>query len=500
MDGTSLRQLTAEQRFELFLESATDYAIFFTDQAGTIIEWNSGAQKIIGYSEKEALGRNGRMIFMPEDQAAGIAEKEMEKAARDGQANDERWHVRKDRSRFFAVGRLIALKSDDGHVFGFAKVLRDATPYKSLEEALRLSDQQFRATFAQAPLGMVLTDLEGRVLQSNAAFGQLTGFTPEELRGSEALMLTATPDRDKVTDGIERLFHGESASFTIEKRLKRADGSQVWVQNSGAVLRDVEGRPISVIDLCQDITPLKLSRDELEALVEKRTSALREKTKQMESFCYTVAHDLRAPLRTIAGYAEFLRLDYAPSLDSNALQYLRKIEESAARLDRLIHDLLGYTRVQQIPLIREQVDLTSVVDRIVDQMQREIGLAGARIEISRPLATVRADAATLEHVFLNLISNALKFRREDVAPVVNIHAEDRGERVRVWVDDNGIGIDPKFADRVFRMFERVHDSQKYPGTGVGLAIVATAMERLGGECGVEPNPSGGSRFWLDFIK
>lgn len=500
MDGISSRQLTAEQRYQLFLESATDYAIFFMDPAGTIIEWNNGAKKIIGYSETDAVGQNSRMIFTPEDQAAGVPETEMGKATRDGQANDERWHVRKDGSRFFAVGRLIALKGDDGHVFGFAKVLRDATPYKSLEEALRLSDQQFRATFAQSPLGMILSDLDGRILQSNAAFADLTGYSPEALRGREALSLTAPPDRSKVTEAIDQLFRDRTPSFTIEKRLQRSDDSLVWVQNSGAVLRDREGRPISIIDLCQDITPLKMSRDELEALVEKRTSALRDKTKQMESFCYTVAHDLRAPLRTIAGYAEFLRLDYARALDGEAMQYLRKIEQSAERLDRLIHDLLGYTRVQQIPLIREQVDLTSVVDRVTDQMQREIALANAKITFSRPLATIRADAATLEHIFLNLISNALKFRRDGIAPEVNIHAEDRDERIRVWVEDNGIGIDPKFSGRVFRMFERVHDTQKYPGTGVGLAIVGTAMERLGGSCGVEPNPSGGSRFWLEFAK
>jgi signal transduction histidine kinase len=106
----------------------------------------------------------------------------------------------------------------------------------------------------------------------------------------------------------------------------------------------------------------------------------------------------------------------------------------------------------------------------------------------------------LGHVFLNLISNALKFRRDDVAPKVLIYSEHRGARLRVWVEDNGIGIDPKFADRVFRMFERVHESRKFPGTGVGLAIVATALERLGGSRGVEPNPTVGSRFWIELPK
>lgn len=492
--------LSPEQRFQLFLDAACDYAVFFMDANADICEWSTGAEKILGYTENEALQMNGRMIFTDEDRARGVPEQEMEKAARDGQAHDERWHVRKQGDPFFAMGRLVALKDDAGHLYGFAKILRDATPNKTLEQALHASDEQFRATFAQAPLGMVLTDLNGRIQQVNAAFSRLTGFTITELEGREFISLIAPEDRELVRTQIDELLDGKRSSTLLEKRLQQSDGSTVWVQNSGALLRDAEGLPLSFIDLCQDISILKMSAVELSRLVDQRTSALQDKTKQMEAFCYTIAHDLRAPLRAIAGYAEFLRKDFSAALPDQGLDYLGRIEASAARLDHLINDLLGYTRVQQVALIQEDVDLTKIVERVIEHVKRDISVRGMTIELVAPLGRVHADNVTLEHVFFNLISNAIKFRREEVPPVIRIYSEETDGRLRVWIEDNGIGIDSRFKDRIFGMFERLHSERKIPGTGVGLAIVATAMERFGGSRGVEPNHPAGSRFWIEFPK
>lgn len=482
----------------MFMDAACDYAIFFTDSRGDIREWSHGAEKILGYSEREALKLNGRVIFTEEDRARRVPESEMQRAMEDGQANDERWHVKKHGERFFAVGRLVALRDGAGELRGFAKILRDVTANKALEEALQARDEHFRAIFAQAPIGMVLTGLEGRVRQVNGAFCTLTGFGEKDLVGRELVSLFDPEEAGPARIQADELLEGRRVSTLVERRLARRDGTTVWVQNSGALLRDGHGHPLSFVDLFQDISLLKMSAFELGALVDQRTSALHDKTKQMEAFCYTVAHDLRAPLRAISGYAEFLRSDYGVVLPADGLDFVRRIEASAARLDRLINDLLGYTRVQQVPLIQEDVDLAEVVNRVVDQMRRDGDLWDANIVVEAPLGRVRADRVTLEHVFVNLLSNAVKFRREDAAPEVKIRSEELEGRLRVWVEDNGIGIDPRFKDRAFGMFERLHPERKIPGTGVGLAIVATAMERLGGGRGMEPNHPHGSRFWLDF--
>jgi PAS domain S-box-containing protein len=494
------QKLTPEQRFQLLLDAASDYALFFTDEQSNITEWSTSAEKMLGYTEDEALQMNGRDIFTPEDRAAGVPQQEMGVAIQRGQANDERWHLRKNGSRFFAVGRLVALKDRSGAVVGFVKILRDATPHKTLEQALHASDEQFRATFAQAPVGMVLIDLDGRIRQVNAAFCHLTGYDQAQLEGREAISLTTPEDRPVVQHHLNRLLIGIQTSATMEKRLQRADGSTVWVQNSIALLRDAEGRPLSFIDLGQDISVLKLSTEQLEQVVRQRTAALEHKTKQMEAFCYTVAHDLRAPLRTIAGYADFLREDYAAALTEDGCGYLHKITTAAARLDRLIIDLLAYTRVQQVPMLQDEVDLLPIVNRAVEHARRDHRIQDLAITIAPSLGKVRAEAVTLEHIFLNLVSNAVKFAREGVAPEVRIFSESLEAWTRVWVEDNGIGIDPRFKERVFGMFERLHPHLKIPGTGVGLAIVAMAMQRLGGSCGVEPNQPHGSRFWLEFPK
>jgi PAS domain S-box-containing protein len=398
------------------------------------------------------------------------------------------------------MGRMVALKDEEGHLYGFAKIVRDVTPDKTRDNALRGDDELFRATFAQAPLGMVITGLDGRIRQVNKAFCRLSGHAAEQLEGRELLSLISAEERETKKAHIDDLMAGRASSTLGEKRLIRADGAVVWVQDYCALLRDAGGRPLSFVDLWNDVSPLKMSAVELGRLVDQRTSALQDKTRQMEAFCYTVAHDLRAPLRAIAGYAEFLRKDCEAVLPKEGIEYVQKIEASAARLDRLINDLLGYTRVQQVPLIQEDVDLARIAERVIGHVKREMGAADLIVEVEEPLGRVRADSVTLEHVFFNLISNALKFRRDDVPPRIRIYSEDVNDRLRVWVEDNGIGIDPRFQERVFGMFERLHPEKKIPGTGIGLAIVATAMERFGGSTGVEPNQPFGSRFWIEFPK
>lgn len=490
-------QLTRLRRFERFMQSVSDYAIFFTDVEGGIQQWSAGAETLLGYTEAEALQMNGRVIFTAEDRGRGAPEREMETAATEGQANDERWHVRKDGSRFFAVGRLIALRDETGKLMGFAKIIRDATPHRTLQEALRVSNEQFRATFSQAPIGMVMTDLLGRIQQVNATFCQLTGYQDRELEGRELLLLTAEEDRPAAQRALEEMLAGNRSHASLEKRILRKSEGPIWVQNSAAVLRDAESRPLCLIDLVQDISVLKISELELGRLVDLRTSALQEKTRQMEAFCYTVAHDLRAPLRAIAGYAEILRQEFSAPLGSDGLGYVARIDASSARMDRLITDLLGYTRIQQVPVASVDVDLTTLLRTVVDQVKSDPDGRDARISIEAPLGSVRADPVTLEHVFLNLISNAVKFRRGSVVPEIRIHSARHSGTVRVWVEDNGPGVDPRFAERIFGLFERLQPDPRKPGTGVGLAIVSTAMERLGGRRGVEPNQPHGSRFWIE---
>ena len=236
---------------------------------------------------------------------------------------------------------------------------------------------------------------------------------------------------------------------------------------------------------------------ELERRVAERTAELQAANEELEAFAYSVSHDLRAPLRAMDGFARALVEDCAPRLGPEGAEYCRHIVESAACLDALIKDLLAYSQLGRAPLHVQPVDLNEVIAEVMRQVESEVCERGARVRVETPLPEVAAHRGTLVQVVSNLLTNALKFVAPGTRPDVTIRAERRGAKVRLWFEDNGIGIAKEHHDRIFRPFERLHGIESYMGTGIGLAIVSRAIRRLGGRCGVESRPDAGSRFWIE---
>jgi signal transduction histidine kinase len=210
-----------------------------------------------------------------------------------------------------------------------------------------------------------------------------------------------------------------------------------------------------------------------------------------------VSHDLRAPLRGMQGFAQALREDYADRLDAQANDYLNRISRASRRMESLIEDLLDYSRLSREEFPLQPVSLDSVVDQALAQVIGEVERRSASMTVQRPLPRVLGHQGTLVRVVANLLSNALKFMPQGKTPVVTVAAENRGATVRLRVEDNGIGIQPEHRERVFRLFERLHGVESFPGTGVGLAVVRKGLERLGGNCSVDSEPGRGSRFWIE---
>jgi signal transduction histidine kinase len=235
----------------------------------------------------------------------------------------------------------------------------------------------------------------------------------------------------------------------------------------------------------------------LERRVEERTSQLQESNEQMEAFAYSISHDLRAPLRAIRGFTQALAEDYSACLDDVGRDYLQRMGEGAERLDRLIQDLLNYSRLGRSTLTFDPIDLQIIVERVLGQMDAEIRASQAFVEIKKPLPVILGHEPTLEQVLVNLLSNALKFVPPAVKPSIQIWGTDAGTHARLWIADNGIGIAPAHHHRIFGVFERLHNTDAYPGTGIGLAIVAKGVARMGGSAGVESALGEGSRFWIE---
>lgn len=236
----------------------------------------------------------------------------------------------------------------------------------------------------------------------------------------------------------------------------------------------------------------------LERRVAERTARLEEVLRELDDFAQHVAHDLRAPLRAMRGFAQIALEELGPGAEAaGPREWLRRVLEAGERMDELIVDLLAYSQLARAELPRERVDLDRLVDEVLLEARPSIAERGGEVRVDRPLGEVVAHMPALKQVLHNLLSNAIKFVAPEVAPRVRIRAEPRPPRRRLWVEDNGIGIAPEDQERIFRMFERLHTQDRYPGTGIGLAIVRRATERMGGAAGVESRPGEGSRFWIE---
>ncbi len=244
---------------------------------------------------------------------------------------------------------------------------------------------------------------------------------------------------------------------------------------------------------------VKQHADELERRVEQRTLELQAAVQSLQGLLYHIAHNFRAPLRAMEGYTTILMDEYASRLDSRAQEYSRHISDAAQRMDELIHDLLDYGRLGHAKIRLDTVPLEAVVEKVLYRLAYEVRRKNADVFVRHPLPEVCADRELLEQVLTNLVENALKFVAPDLQPHVEIRADRREHKIRIWVEDNGLGISSQYFQRIFRAFETLGVREGGNGTGIGLAIVKEGARRMRGEAGVESTVGKGSRFWLDLL-
>jgi two-component system CheB/CheR fusion protein len=352
---------------------------------------------------------------------------------------------------------------------------------------------------------IITKTLDSIITSWNKGAQRIFGYSAEEVLGKPVTILIPPNRPDEEPGIIARLRRGERIEH-YETIRRRKDGTLINVALTVSPLRDAEGHIIGASKIARDITAQKKAQDELQKAKEEleqrvldRTASLQETTEQLETFCYTIAHDLRSPLRAQQSFAQILLDDYRNALDEEGRDYAQRIVSSALRLDMLVHDLLTYSRLSRSELKFGAVDLQALVEDVELALVDQIKAKNATISRGH-LFPVQAHAPTLEFVLSNLFGNAFKFVQSGVQPRVNIWSELRGEFVRVWIEDNGIGIAPEHQHRIFGVFERLHTTDVFPGTGMGLAIVKKGVERMHGRVGLESQPGKGSRFWIELPK
>lgn len=354
---------------------------------------------------------------------------------------------------------------------------------------------------------IITTSLEHTILSWNGAAEKIFGYEAQEILGKPNSILWPPDWQEEEKKIGQRIANGERVPPYDTKR-RRKDGSLVDVSVTISPLVETSGKIAGASKIIRDISERKRAEEEIQAAKESlerrvraRTAELEASFKHLDTFTYTVSHDLRAPLRAMNSYSQMLIEDYSGKvLDETAQDYARRIAEAARRMDKLVQDLLEYSRLTRAEIPIERVDLGALVSEVLKGMEGEIHERKAQVMVDESLPVVQGHRVTLDQVLTNLISNATKFVAPGVLPRVQVRKELRDDGVRLWIEDNGIGIPQEQHQRIFGVFEHLHKQEEYPGTGIGLAIVKKAMERIGGKVGLESQVGKGSRFWIELPK
>jgi PAS domain S-box-containing protein len=363
--------------------------------------------------------------------------------------------------------------------------------------------QQLAAIVESADDAVYTKDLDGNVTSWNPGAQRIFGFRPADIVGRSIMMLVPEGLHGDELGILDRIGRGEKVEHYETRRL-RNDGSEIEISITVSPLRDPSGRVVGASTISRDVTARRRSEieirrlnEDLERRVRERTAQLEKTIQELNTFAYSVAHDLRAPLRSMAGFGTLLMEEFGEALGPDGRDYVRRINQAVGRMDRLTHELLGYERLSRDQVPISDVDLDELFADVLRDLGQEISERRALVLQEGPLGLARGNGLVLRQVLSNLIGNAIKFVAPGVRAQVRISASEEGGRVRVCIRDNGIGIEAQYLEKIFGLFERLHTQEVYPGTGVGLAIAKRAVERCGGQVGVESTPQAGSTFWFE---
>ena len=495
-----------DQKLVLALE-ASGIGMWSWDLSGRAVEADAQVHRHLGVGLNEPLnaGFLGRTIH-PDDQARlnSLFQRTM-RTAEDYEADFRVvWPNQKVR---WVSARGRVFRDSEGRPRQVSGVTLDITDRKTSEQSIKENESRFRQLADTMPQMVWTATPDGKAEYYNRRWHGHRG-APAGMKLDDSWTHSLHPDDVPFTLSKWQTAMRTGEPFELEYRFKEHEsGGYRWHLGRALPVRDPEGKILRWLGTSTDIHDQKMAEkeirvlnSELEKRVRQRTGELEQANDHLEEFSYSVSHDLRSPLRAMQGLAQAISEDYGDRLDDQGRYYLNRIVLAATRMDQLIHDLLDYSRLTRVKLKPERVDLGESVNESIDQLESVILEAKAEISIGTPLPDVQGHRPVLVQVLSNLVSNAMKYVAHGVTPRIKIHATETPARVRLWVEDNGIGIDPAHHEQIFKVFERLHNSETYSGTGVGLAIVLKGVERMGGKVGLESARGQGSKFWIELPK
>ncbi len=492
-----------DQLFRLMANQVRDYALILLDAKGEIATWNSGAQRITRYQPDEILGRHYSLLHPKEEVKSGAPQRELTVAGSLGSLELQGWRLRKDGSRFWASIALTALKDDTGGIQGYSLILHDNTERRASEEAMTKSRNMLERLFETAPDAVVVVDGGGVIRKVNQQAEVIFGYMREEMLGQRIELLIPKRFHKRHRQHLRNYFGDPRArkmGIGLELYGRHKNGAEIPV--------DIMLNPIAAQDatwvfaVIRDITLQKQGEAkilELNLTLRNQLDQLAATNRELESFSYSVSHDLRAPLRHIIGFVDLLNAKGGTSLDDKSRHYLDVISGAATRMGMLIDDLLAFSRMGRSDMMKGWVDLGLLVREIVADQQADMQDRKIEWDVSA-LPVVLGDAAMLRQVLINLIGNAVKFTRGREVARIAVGSVELEDETDIFVKDNGVGFDEAYANKLFGLFQRLHANEEFEGTGVGLAIVQRIVLRHGGRVWAEGTVDGGASFWFSLPK
>ncbi|MDY6967647.1 MAG: PAS domain S-box protein [Spirochaetota bacterium] len=483
MDNTERKQAEkalreSEERYRGIIDTAID-GIAIIDNNGILLEVNPAYCKMLGYSYNELIGMQVEKLAHP-DHRHRVQDEFTSQILEKGKVRMETVGITKDGSLVLIEIHGVPFKHA-GHDALLA-IVRDITERRQAEKALRESEEKYRSLVESAHTGILIMDNAYHFTFVNDAMCQILERSREEIIGMDFRDFIDDESRELVADRYVRRQRGEEIPLRYEFNAVRKNGEKRRVEISPVTITDSSGNPMTLTHIT-DITERKQAeeelaryRDHLEDIVKERTTQLEVVNKELEAFSYSVSHDLRAPLRAINGFSEIINRRYKDTLNDDARHYFENIIDAGRYMENLIDDLLKYSRLGRRAMKKIDVHLGKLFEIVLKHMDEKIKKSNGRVTIPNDLPIVKGDETLLTQIFSNLLDNSLTYHKKDIPPEVIVSWCDEAGKIIVQVSDNGIGIAPEFHEKVFDIFQRLHNQDEYPGTGIGLSLVKKAVE------------------------
>lgn len=493
-DISERKKAEKEIAFQASILARLNDAVIATDANFIIQLWNEAAERIYGWEAKEVMGKRAETIL--QNEFIGTTREEVIRRLREtGEFSDEVTQVRRDGTRVDVDARTVAVRNEEGIITGFITVNREITDRKRAETAAIESDARYHRVLDAMMEGCQIVDFDWRYVYVNKVAAEQGKRTPQELLHHRMMDMYPGLEQTELFAVLRQCMQDRTPR-RLDNRFVFPDGSVGWFELS------IQPTSEGLFILSTDITRRKQTEEEIRGLNEKleervieRTAQLHAANQELEAFSYSVSHDLRAPLRAINGYTNILLEDYSGLLDEEGRRVCNVINGETQRMGKLIDDLLSFSRLSRKEIQPAKVDMKALAYSVFGELTRESDRERIDFKIGK-LPASDGDLALLHQVWVNLISNAIKFSSRVERAVIEVGTKRSETELVYFVRDNGAGFDIQYVDKMFGVFQRLHSEDEFEGTGVGLAIVQRIIQRHGGRVWAEGEVGRGATLYF----